>query len=185
MTFPCIKVSIFHTFCLITKHGYPTISFIFWKGYTCLILPNTINLEKWQYFNVQNFSLKFHDLPFKSMCFYIIDEMKRSYKIVCMVRYIFFDINVISKLVGLAYENIAKMANKIFNVPNHLKLLHKNNLSRITPLLQSDNNSPSLGVFGRPNIQFWKAIICAGNKPLVLTCLIFIQSTSIPKFFFR
>ena len=38
-----------------------------------------------------------------------------------MVRYIFFGIKVISRLIGLTYENIAKMANKIFNVPNHLK----------------------------------------------------------------
>ena len=57
---------------------------------------------------------------------YIIDEMTHSYKIVCIfllctVRYIFFGIKVISKLIGLIYENIAKMANKIFNVPNHLK----------------------------------------------------------------
>ena len=28
---------------------------------------------------------------------------------------------MISRLIGLTYENIAKMANKIFNVPNHLK----------------------------------------------------------------
>ena len=27
---------------------------------------------------------------------------------------------MISRLIGLIYENIAKMANKIFNVPNHL-----------------------------------------------------------------
>ena len=57
---------------------------------------------------------------------YIIDEMTRSYKIVCIfflctVRYIFFCIKVISKLIDLIYENIAKMANKIVNVPNHLK----------------------------------------------------------------
>ena len=56
---------------------------------------------------------------------YIIDEMTHSFKIVyifllCMVRYKFFGIKVISRL-GLIYENIAKMANKIFNVPNHLK----------------------------------------------------------------
>ena len=56
---------------------------------------------------------------------YIIDEMTHSYKIVrifllCTLRYIFFSIKVISKLIGLIYENIAKMANKIFNVPNHL-----------------------------------------------------------------
>ena len=57
---------------------------------------------------------------------YIIDEMTCSYKIVCifllcMVRYIFFGLKVISRLIGLTYENIAKMANKIVNVPNHLK----------------------------------------------------------------
>ena len=38
-----------------------------------------------------------------------------------MVRYILFGVKVISRLIGLIYENIAKMANKIFNVPNHLK----------------------------------------------------------------
>ena len=53
--------------------------------------------------------------------------MTRSYKIVCIfllctVRYIFFGIKVISRLIGLIHENIAKLANKIFNVPNHLKL---------------------------------------------------------------
>ena len=32
-----------------------------------------------------------------------------------------FGTKVISRLIGLIYENIAKMANKIFNVPNHLK----------------------------------------------------------------
>ena len=57
---------------------------------------------------------------------YIIDGMTHSYKIVCIfllctVRYIFFGTKVISRLIGLIYENIAKMANKIFNVPNHLK----------------------------------------------------------------
>ena len=93
MTFPCIKVSIFHTFCLITKILTRfNNNFIYPLERVCLILPNTLNLEKWQYFTVQNFSLKFHDFPFKSMCYYIIDEMTRSYKMVCMVRYIFFDI---------------------------------------------------------------------------------------------
>ena len=58
---------------------------------------------------------------------YIIDKMTCSYKIVCifllcMVMYIFFGIKVISRLIGLIYENTAKMANKIFNVPNHLKM---------------------------------------------------------------
>ena len=72
---------------------------------------------------IVSFSLKFHDFPFKSI--YIIDEMIRSYKILCifllcMVRYIFFGIKVINRLIGLIYENIIKMANKIFNVPNHL-----------------------------------------------------------------
>ena len=68
---------------------------------------------------------------------YIIDGMTRSYKIVCIfllctVRYLFFGTKVISRLIGLIYENIAKMANKIFNVPNHL------NCSRdFLPLLQS------------------------------------------------
>ena len=54
--------------------------------------------------------------------------MTRSYKIVCifllcMARYIFFVIKVIRRLIGLIYENIAKMANKIFNVPNHLNII--------------------------------------------------------------
>ena len=57
---------------------------------------------------------------------YIIGEMTHSYKIACIfllriVRYIFFSIKLISRLIGLIYENIAKMANKIFNVPNHLE----------------------------------------------------------------
>ena len=52
--------------------------------------------------------------------------MTLNYKIVCiflfcMVRYIFFCNKVTSRLIGHIYENIAKMANKIFNVPNHLK----------------------------------------------------------------
>ena len=42
--------------------------------------------------------------------------------LLCMVRYIFFGIKVISRLTSLIYENIANVANKIFNVPNHLKL---------------------------------------------------------------
>ena len=58
---------------------------------------------------------------------YIINGMTRSYKIVCIfllytVRYIFFGTKVVSRLIGLVYENKAKMANKIFNVPNHLNL---------------------------------------------------------------
>ena len=32
----------------------------------------------------------------------------------------FVGTKVISRLIGLKYENIAKMANKIFNVLNHL-----------------------------------------------------------------
>ena len=57
---------------------------------------------------------------------YIIDEMTHSYKIaciflLCMVRYIFFGIKVVSRLKCLIYENIVKMANKIFNVSNHFK----------------------------------------------------------------
>ena len=56
---------------------------------------------------------------------YIIDEMVRRYKLVCIFNmhgevYI-FGIKVISRLIGMTYENIAKMANKMFNVPNHLK----------------------------------------------------------------
>ena len=62
----------------------------------------------------------------KSRKMAIFDQMTRSYKIfciflLCMVRYIFFGIKVISRLIGLIYENMPKMANKIFNVPNHLK----------------------------------------------------------------
>ena len=39
-----------------------------------------------------------------------------------MVRYIFFGNNVISRLSGLTYNiEYRKNANKIFNVPNHLK----------------------------------------------------------------
>ena len=58
---------------------------------------------------------------------YIIDKMTCSHKIVCifslcMVRYIFFGIKVISRLIGMIYENIAKMANKIFHIPNHLNV---------------------------------------------------------------
>ena len=56
---------------------------------------------------------------------YFIDRMTCSYKFGCIfllytVRCIFFGINVISTLSGLTYKNIEKMANKIFNVPNHL-----------------------------------------------------------------
>ena len=40
-----------------------------------------------------------------------------------------FGIKVISRLIGLTYENIAKMANKIFNVPNHLKSHSTSNLN--------------------------------------------------------
>ena len=53
--------------------------------------------------------------------------MTCSYKfgcifLLCMVRSIFFFcINAISTLSGLTYKNIEKMANKIFNVLNHLK----------------------------------------------------------------
>ena len=58
---------------------------------------------------------------------YIIDEMTRSYKIVCIfllcaVRYIFFVIKMISRLLSLIYENIAKITNKIFDVSNHLNI---------------------------------------------------------------
>ena len=53
---------------------------------------------------------------------YIIDRMTCSYKfgcifLLCTVRCIFFCINVIRTLSGLTYK---KMANKIFNVHNHL-----------------------------------------------------------------
>ena len=37
-----------------------------------------------------------------------------------------FGVNVISTLSGLTYKNIEKMANKIFNVPNHLNLSYFN-----------------------------------------------------------
>ena len=58
---------------------------------------------------------------------YIIEEMTCSYKIVCifllcMVRHIFFGIKVIRRFIGLTYENIAKMENNIFNVPNNLNM---------------------------------------------------------------
>ena len=58
---------------------------------------------------------------------YIIEEMTCSYKNVCifslcMVRYVCFGIKVIRRLIGLAYENIAKMENNIFNVPNNLNM---------------------------------------------------------------
>ena len=43
------------------------------------------------------------------------------YFLLCTVRCIFFGTNVISTLSGLTYKNIEKMANKIFNVPKHLK----------------------------------------------------------------
>ena len=57
---------------------------------------------------------------------YFIDRMTCSYKfgwifLLCTAKCIFFGINVISTLSGLTYKNIEKMANKIFNVPNHLK----------------------------------------------------------------
>ena len=70
---------------------------------------------------------------------YIIDKMIHRYKVVCifllcMVKYIFFGIKVISRLIGLTYENIAKMANKIFNVPNHLKISDDLDLDQITPI---------------------------------------------------
>ena len=56
---------------------------------------------------------------------HIIDRMTCSYKfgcifLLCTVRCIFFGINVIRTLSGLTYKKIEKMANKIFNVPNHL-----------------------------------------------------------------
>ena len=58
---------------------------------------------------------------------YIIEEMTCSYKNVCifslcMVRYVCFGIKVIRRHIGLAYENIAKMENNIFNVPNNLNM---------------------------------------------------------------
>ena len=57
---------------------------------------------------------------------YIIDASAQSYKTVnifllCLVRYIFFGIKMISTLNGLTYKNVGKMANQILNVPNHLK----------------------------------------------------------------
>ena len=61
---------------------------------------------------------------------YIIDRMTCSYKfgfifLLCMVRYIFLGVNVISTLSGITYMNIEKMANKIFIVPK-LECLHHN-----------------------------------------------------------
>ena len=48
------------------------------------------------------------------MCFNIIEEMTRSYNIVCMVRDIFFIFKLSVDLFAWHnYENIAKMANKI------------------------------------------------------------------------
>ena len=59
-----------------------------------------------------------------------------------MVRYmyihVFFGIKVISRLIGLIYENIAKMANKIFNVPNHLKNLRFQSLIGLTSERKAD-----------------------------------------------
>ena len=67
---------------------------------------------------------------------YIIDRMTCSYKfgcifLLCTVRCIFFGINVISALSGLTYKNIEKMANKIFNVPNHLNRQRKGHSSAL------------------------------------------------------
>ena len=69
---------------------------------------------------------------------YIIDRMTCIYKfgcifLLCTVRCIFFGVNVISTLSGLTYKNIEQMANKIFNVPNHLKQFLLN--ERVTLIL--------------------------------------------------
>ena len=68
---------------------------------------------------------------------YIIDEMTCSYKIVCIfllctVMYIFFGIKVISRLIGLLYENIAKMATKFPTFRTTLTVQNKTVVS--TPL---------------------------------------------------
>ena len=55
---------------------------------------------------------------------YIVDAVtKLSVFFIMHGEVYIFGIKVISRLIGLIYENIAKMANKIFNVPNHLKSL--------------------------------------------------------------
>ena len=73
----------------------------------------------------QNFNYLVSNFMISHLKQYIIDRMTLSYKfgcifLLCTVRYIFFGINVISTLSGSTYKNIKKMANKIFNIPNHL-----------------------------------------------------------------
>ena len=82
--------------------------------------------------------------------------MTCSYKtfcnfLLCMVRYIFFGIKVISRFIGLIYENIAKMANKNFKVPNHLKQTYQ---TRSKETYQSDRNiaMPQLNSCVRPDL---------------------------------
>ena len=62
---------------------------------------------------------------------YIIVEMTRNYRIVCKFimhgEVYIFGIKVISRLIGLICENIAKMANKIFYVPNHHNTMCRSN----------------------------------------------------------
>ena len=101
-------------------------NFIFPLERICLTLQNTLNLEKWQYFNIKNFKFFVWNFMISHLNQYIIGKMTRSYKsicifLLCMVRFLFSGIKVISRLIGLIYKNMPKMANKIFNVPNHLK----------------------------------------------------------------
>ena len=50
--------------------------------------------------------------------------------------YVFFGIKVISRLIDLTFEHIAKMANKIFNILKHLKVvLYKNSSDMIKNVL--------------------------------------------------
>ena len=45
---------------------------------------------------------------------------KLIYFLLCLVRYVFSGIKMVSSFNGLTYKNIGKMTNKMFNVPNHL-----------------------------------------------------------------
>ena len=67
------------------------------------------------------------------------------YFLLCMVRYTCFGAKVISRLIGLIYENIAKMANKIFNVRNNLKQ-NTNNDCALPFYVSRQNNYFDAGV---------------------------------------
>ena len=57
VTFLRLKVLIFHIFCVITKNSTRLPHNLFCSlERVCLILQNTINLEKWQDFNLKNFN---------------------------------------------------------------------------------------------------------------------------------